>query len=85
MTHDYSELLKTHDDCKADASTTVIEDEMATAIRALVAENERLALALKDLLRTSAVVQRKGAVTGFQWTGLGMSILKARAALGETK
>lgn len=49
MADDYSELLKTYDGCKEDACTTVIEDEMATAIRALVAENERLREALKML------------------------------------
>jgi hypothetical protein len=87
MTQDYSELLKRLDggffwpECRNDA---------ATAIRALVAENERLRLALQPFARADRAIGNEPGPFRFE-TGTGHRLIErddlrnARAALGETK
>jgi hypothetical protein len=93
MADDYSELLKTYDGCKEDACTTVIEDEMATAIRALVAENERLERDRRDvsqllIVRTLEIAKFQQALRGIascESRHPGDVVSIARAALGATR
>jgi hypothetical protein len=79
MIQDYSELLKRYSDKSSRGEATDMGGDMAFAIRALVAENERFESALKTIVELPIS-------DGSQDDMLAASMRTiARAALGETE
>lgn len=53
-------------------------------LETLRAENAKLREALERLVSDAGPVQARGAITGPQWLPFGISLVKARVALGES-